>query len=213
MLKKLFEFDFVMKVYLADASLLVSGDAFNKFYNEMPPGRRAKIDRCRNDKDKRLSLCAGILLKKALEDIGRSELIEEIVISEKGRPGFAKETGIDFNLSHSGDMAMCVIAHSPVGCDIQLMKPTDGKIAGRHFTEAEKNYVFEMEDPEIISDRFYRIWVMKEAYTKLSGEGISREFDSFNVLDIDSFWEMTLGDYRLCVAGWDKNEDIQVVYT
>jgi len=197
-----------MNIYLADASSLKSGDAFNKYYNEMTSDRQTKIDRCRNDKDKRLSLCAGILLKRAFEDAGKENLLSQITVSEKGRPCLFEDAGIDFNISHSGNMAMCVISDNPIGCDIQLMKPTDGKIADRHFSVDEKEYIFSSEDTSELCDRFYRIWVMKEAYTKLTGEGITRPFDSFDVLKMNIFWEKRIDDYRLCAAGIDSETEI-----
>lgn len=195
-----------MNIYIADASPLKSGDVFMKYYNEMPKDRRIKVDKLRNDSAKRLSLCAGILLNKALSDLNRIELSNHIISMENSRPGFDKDYGIDFNLSHSGNMAMCVISESKVGCDIQLMKPTDGKIATRFFTDPERDYVFAVDDPSEINDRFYRIWARKEAYTKVTGEGISKDFKSFDVLDADSFWEYSYGDYRMCVAGNTKEK-------
>jgi len=199
-----------MNIYVADASPLKCGDVFSKYYNEMPIDRRSKIDKLKNESDKRLSLCAGILVKKAFEDIEREYLLNEIIALENGRPGLPKTAGIDFNVSHSGDMAVCALSDSSVGCDIQLMKPTDAGIAKRFFSEEEKQYVFAGDDPLEITDRFYRIWTRKEAYTKLTGEGILKDFKSFNVLEMSLFWEHTIGNYRLCAAGDVKSGQVQL---
>lgn len=197
-----------MNIYVADTSPLISGDVFDKYYNEMSDARRNKIDKLKNDTDKRLSLCAGILINRAFCDIGRRDLLNKIAVLENGRPGLPEAAGIDFNVSHSGDMAVCVLSDSPVGCDIQLMKPTDARIAKRFFSEDEKKYVFADDNPSEITDRFYKIWTRKEAFTKLTGEGIMKDFQSFSVLDSESFWEKTIGNYRLCVAGDVESEQV-----
>lgn len=200
----------MIKVYIADTSPLTDGDVFFNNYNKMSAYRRDKIDRYKNDSDKRLSLGAGILLNMAFTDIGRPDLTEQITVKDNGRPFVNSGSGIDFNLSHSGQMAMCVIADHAVGCDIQQMKDTDGKVAMRCFSDAEREYVFAVRDEKEICRRFYRIWVMKEAYTKLTGEGISRDFRSFNVLETENmFRERSFDDYMLCVAGTDENEEIE----
>lgn len=191
-----------MNIYIADASPLSLGDAFNKYYNLMPEYRRNKIDRCKQEKDKCLSLCAGILLDRALSDQGKSHLLKTVTTGVNGKPVLEDDT-IHFNLSHSGNMAMCVVADFPVGCDVQKIGKDNSNIARRFFAEDEMEYVFEDDNPENIRDRFYRLWVMKEAYVKLSGEGIAKDFKTFSVLDADvSFWEYEQDGYKYAVASY-----------
>ena len=193
-----------MNIYIADASPLSSGDAFNKYYNLMPEFRRNKIDRCKLEKDKCLSLCAGILLDRALSDLGKSHLLSTITVGTNGKPAL-EDDSIHFNLSHSGNMAMCVVADFPVGCDVQKTAKDNSSIARRFFTEDEIEYVFADENSENVRDRFYRVWVMKEAYVKLSGEGIAKDFKTFSVLDTDVFfWEYEKDGYKYAVASHFK---------
>ena len=222
----------MLKIYILDASPLKNGELFNSIYETMTPYRKTRIDRLKPAASKRESLGAGYLLSRALSELGCSYLLDALKDGPNGKPYFdcsllpsGKSDDIFFNLSHSGEMVMCAIAHKPVGCDIQKMDKDVFKIARRCYAEGEKNYVLgkyaadEFEDadlrdiiPELeikgINDRFYRIWVMKEAYTKLSGEGIQRDFRSFDVLDVPGhFLEYKLNDHRLAVC-MDENDDI-----
>ena len=63
---------------------------------------------------------------------------------------------------------MCV-SEKEIGIDIE--KITDRgfeKIVRRIFGEKEKEYYFKNKTPQI----FYEIWTRKEAYSKISGDGI-----------------------------------------
>ena len=54
------------QICLLDTKALLDQEVYRYWYQKMPPGRRAKIDAFRFDKDKRLALGAGILLNDLL---------------------------------------------------------------------------------------------------------------------------------------------------
>ena len=198
----------MLKIYVADLSPLENTQIYENVYNSLPESRRNKADRVKPVEGKRESIGAAWLLKYSLRSMGRENLMDRIVVDESGKPGFDlsalqdMEGSLYFNLSHTRGMAMCVLSSEPVGCDIQIMNRNSIKIAKRFYTEQEKLYVFEglhndfendlidineLEEDirENICSRFYRVWVMKEAYVKLTGEGLSRDFGSFCVFDGD----------------------------
>jgi phosphopantetheine--protein transferase-like protein len=47
------------------------------------------------------------------------------------------------------------------------------RMAERFFSRAERQSLLECSLGEERTDRFYRLWVKKEAYAKLTGEGIA----------------------------------------
>ncbi|KJG34986.1 hypothetical protein UA70_15600 [Raoultella planticola] len=50
--------------------------------------------------------------------------LPEIIYAEHGKPGFSGETGLWFNLSHSGDdIALLFSDEGEVGCDIEVIRP------------------------------------------------------------------------------------------
>lgn len=157
------------RIYLLDTQWLEDADLYNLWYHKMPPERRQKIDRFRFEKDRRLSLGAGILLHHALSQAGAEE--DTLSYGENGKPFLAGRSDLCFNLSHSGQMAACAVSDLSVGIDIEKK---------RHFDENLIRYVF--LDPEIswvrnhVEDSdtgFTALWTIKESLMKYWGTGIS----------------------------------------
>ena len=77
---------------MQDSLLLIDTDAFcgegvfAHFFAKMPPERQKKIDAFKFDRDKRLSLGAGVLLETVAAQAGAGELC----YGEKGKPFFAQ---------------------------------------------------------------------------------------------------------------------------
>ena len=91
---------------------------------------------------------------------------EDFLESENGKPSL-KDNPVYFNVSHSGLLWMCIIGGAPCGIDIQQEKDCSfEKIAQRHFNEAEQEYV----KGEGLGG-FFRLWTMREAYGKYTGQG------------------------------------------
>ena len=173
-----------LKVYLADIAPLWDDAVFDEYYREALPERRRKVDGYRQKAPKCRSLGAGILLKKALADAGVSAESADIVISEGGKPVLKNgDTKVFFNLSHSGDRAMCVISDCPVGCDVETVKENK-RVADRFFTKAEAKIAGES------ADSFTRLWTLKESFIKTTGEGLGRGLNSFS-LDFDADGSVT----------------------
>ncbi len=96
--------------------------------------------------------------------------------NERGRPSFAGNTGLDFSISHSGNISVAALIDSPsgrVGVDIERIdekkEDTHRRIADRYFGEEERA-IFEDSGSAV---EFYKIWTAKEAKAKLSGVGLS----------------------------------------
>jgi 4'-phosphopantetheinyl transferase len=103
-----------------------------------------------------------------------------------GKPLVAN-SGIEFNLSHSGDWVLFAFtlschAEMKLGVDIEQMRtfPDMRDVARVNFSAAE----FARWDAAPESDRtaaFYRCWTRKESFIKAIGEGLSCPLDSFEV--------------------------------
>lgn len=92
---------------------------------------------------------------------------------EHGKPDFA-EGGYHFNLSHSGDYVCLAVDQNQIGIDIQKMCPLrDLKVAEHFFTMREQEALKAYDEKQAQELLFYTIWVKKEAYAKLTGEGIT----------------------------------------
>ena len=165
-----------IKSYLFDISS-INEETFNKLLPLLKPYRKEKIDRLSNKNAKYLSLAVELLIKKACEDFGIDYLNKEIVFNENGKPSF-KNSKYFFNTSHSGKYALCVISDKEVGCDIEEIKEYKEKVAKRFFTTKENEYLDLTNDKD---ELFYRLWTIKESYSKCIGKGLTIPLNSFEV--------------------------------
>ena len=94
--------------------------------------------------------------------------------NEKGKP-YIENLPVHYNVSHSANMWMAMVGPAPCGIDLQVLKECDyEKIAARHFTPEEQNYVRLWG-----IDGFFRIWTRREAYGKYTGQGFFGEMPAF----------------------------------
>lgn len=154
------------RIYAADVSVFSDRQLFDAVYARMPLYRQRKIDRFRFDKDKYLSLGAGALLLKALENA--DILYSRVFVSENGRPDVGED--FFFNLSHSGELAVCAVSDRRVGIDTEIVRGFSDALARRVFSEKEIAFCRSFDD----TDRVYtRMWTAKESIMKKTGEGLS----------------------------------------
>ena len=109
----------------------------------------------------------------------------EIQRTDRGKPFFV-DIPVEFSLSHSGVMWMCMFSDTPCGLDLQEAEADRDweAIAKRRYTAEEQHYV-DLWGVE----GFYEIWVRKEAFGKCTGRGIFSQMPS-----------MVDEDYELCEA-------------
>ena len=157
----------------------------------------------------------------AIEELSFAQLLErqekwktsfplEYTYGPHGKP-YLKNYPYYFSISHSGDYVFCVLSEQEVGADIQQKAEyVKEGVVQRFFAEEEKNYWEKCASEEEKRDSFYRMWCRKEAYGKLTGEGIA-DVVSVNMCDIrdDStsmqyeIEEYTLQDgYQLAICKW-----------
>lgn len=97
-----------------------------------------------------------------------------------GKPYLPQYPGIQFNLSHSGPWGACALSETPVGVDLELVRPLRQNVAGRFFTPTEQTFLARQPDPE---QAFFRLWTRKESFIKALGKGLTMPLNSFSVLE------------------------------
>lgn len=93
------------------------------------------------------------------------------------------ESGITFNLSHSGGIALYAFARRrEIGVDVeQIRRDFDVEsIAQRFFSISEREQLAALPESEKV-EAFFRCWTRKEAYIKAIGEGLSLPLSQFDV--------------------------------
>lgn len=108
-----------------------------------------------------------------------------------------------FSLSHSGEYVFCAVSDREIGADIQRCLPRkDHNLEKRFFSERER-LLLEGRSGEERENLFYRLWTKKEAYGKLTGDGIGQAvgMDTEALSDRVSFEEWQLpGQYCMAVC-------------
>lgn len=91
----------------------------------------------------------------------------------QGKPFFA-DLSLYFSLSHSGRAVFLAVSQEEIGADIQNVRRADWRALAKRFYG--KQELCELEacgDAEQAKKLFYRLWTQKEAYGKLTGEGVA----------------------------------------
>lgn len=104
-------------------------------------------------------------------------------LGEKGKPSLRDYTGLRFNLSHSGKLAVFAFAiDCEVGIDIEEIRPVSDldSVAINSFSpnEAADLLWLPKEQRQVA---FFACWTRKEAFLKAIGEGLDVSLDSFQV--------------------------------
>ena len=103
--------------------------------------------------------------------------------SERGKPKLLFETDLQFNVSHSGGLAIFAFTHGcEPGVDVEKHKPmSDLQNIARRFFCAEECAQLTAQPEYERADAFFRCWTRKEAYIKATGDGLSAPLDQFQV--------------------------------
>ncbi len=167
-----------MKLYIADVSSLLTPSRFARLYPLVSQTRQEKIDRLRMPRDKSLCLGTGLLLQWALMEARITQ--PRFAYGRNGKPYLENDPHVHFNLSHSGLRAICVLADTPVGCDVEEAGKYRPEIAARFFAPVE--YQALLAQPEEERDGcFTRLWTLKESFLKATGLGLSVPLDAFAI--------------------------------
>lgn len=109
-----------------------------------------------------------------LHSVWPEKEMPEIRVEESGRPCQTLYPELDFNISHSGNLAACIVAEGRAGCDIQTMKRRFCPAAAKRFFHSEEyDYIEQAADEKERKRRFYTLWVLKEAHVKLLGTSVT----------------------------------------
>lgn len=103
-----------------------------------------------------------------------------------GKPRLAgnlSSAGLEFNLSHSGRVALIAVARGrEVGIDVELIEEDFPfhSVAQRFFTRAEVA-ALEKLPAHLQRETFYRCWTSKEALLKAKGTGLSAPLEELQI--------------------------------
>jgi len=174
----------------------------------LSPEERERLARFKFERDRRRYLVAHI----ALHDILRRYLPSEPArvsfdIGANGKPRLPHapaSSDVEFNLSHSHEMALLAVCHKrEVGIDIEYVKEDFEcqEVAERFFSARE---IAAMRGLPVSLQRqaFFKCWTSKEAFLKAKGTGLSGALDVVEItLTAADQVRITAG-----VPGWSLSE-------
>jgi 4'-phosphopantetheinyl transferase len=156
----------------------------------LSPDERERADRYRFKADSLRYVQARCLLREVLSFYKKCTP-EEIIFeyTKHGKPCLKGEPhgGVQFNVSHSGDMvAVAVSCGRRVGIDIEKIRDdiSESDTSLRFFSETEIAAI-QNSHGRAKAELFFRIWTRKEALLKATGEGIGGLPGSPDLLDND----------------------------
>ncbi len=198
------------EIRIFDTAVFIDPSEYEKAYLFVDSDRREKADSFKLQKDKLLSLGAGYLLKKTLNEFGVDAI--SIEYNREGKPCLKNRGDLFFNLSHSGKYAALVLYDNEVGIDIQKISNASEKLIRRVSTDKECEYLMNLPK-EKRNEEFARLWTTKESYLKFRGIGLAASLTELEVnlrgelsLSINgkreavSFIEYPLSGYKLTIC-------------
>lgn len=178
----------------------------------MSAARLEKIDSICGDDGKRQSAAAEMALVRAMARENGTPLQS---VAWRALPGGKPviDGGLHFSLSHSGDVAVCAVSEHEIGADAEAPRRIPCGMRRKILSERETHAA----DRDLLS-----IWVAKESYLKLTGEGLKRSMTGFSaaedrilgaqgeVLAHTSRLRLPMQGYELCVCS-EQMEDAVLI--
>ncbi|MFF4764733.1 4'-phosphopantetheinyl transferase family protein [Streptomyces sp. NPDC001292] len=144
---------------------------------------RARLDRLRGEGARRRFLGARMLARHALSArSGRPVHAWRFRTGPWGRPEPEPPCeGLRFNLSHTEGLIACVVTHGrDCGVDVECAPASPDAVTHLvpHLADAERAELAGLP-PGARAERLSELWVLKEAYLKALGTGITRDLAGF----------------------------------
>jgi len=163
-----------------------------RYENIISSDETERMERFRFEQHRLIFLIAHVFLREVLSrymDCSPSSITYRL--NPYGKPSLclsADESGVSFNLSHTDGLVCCaVVKEGDIGVDVESTKQSvsGDEIGERFFSTSESAEMMELESEDVRNERFCRLWVLKEAYIKAKGMGLSLPLDlfSFHFLD------------------------------
>ena len=150
--------------------------------------KRARLQklRCRGEYER--ILLGDFLLRRVLSDVtGTAPEQLAFTFGEHQKPQLASRADVQFNLSHSGEYAVCAVSEQPVGIDTEQPAEIAHSLAREFFHPDEAAFLDGLPET-LYQEYFFRLWTLKEAYVKYLGTGLTTALDSFSFVGKDQIF-------------------------
>lgn len=157
------------------------------FADLLSSAERERAARFKFDKHRRPYVVAHAGLRLILSQYLKTEPADlQFFTGVNGKPSLAPEfagSGLQFNLSHSHEMALLgVTRRHEIGVDIEWIKEDYGfdEVAEQFFTKKEVSQLRALP-VDLRRQAFFKCWTSKEAFLKAKGTGLSGNLDEVEI--------------------------------
>jgi 4'-phosphopantetheinyl transferase len=194
-------------VWYASTENIVPDIKQSKFYLSLSSEEKKRSESFIFNKDKDQYILAHGLLREILSKYsGFSSSELDFGLSEKGKPFILNKMGfvLEFSLTHTRGLVACVISLDNVcGIDAETIRHLEDaeSLFSSICSQQEMSKLHQENNQEKRQLQFYKYWVLKEAYVKALGEGLSFGMNrvAFNILEYNINSCFVDGDK---IAGW-----------
>lgn len=112
---------------------------------------------------------AGLRLLKQMYEETTGQPMPNVYRTDRGKPYFL-DSPVHFSISHTPRHVFCVLSDKPVGIDAEETdRQVNLALAEKILSEPEKERFAQVEDKH---QALLKLWVLKEARAKCSGQGL-----------------------------------------
>lgn len=158
-------------IYINDEIGDISEKALEEALQMLPEWRKVQALQFKHHVGRVESTFSYLLLCEALRERGILEPPTFVYGKEgqEGKPSMKEHPELFFNLSHCKLAVVCAVAEHAVGVDVEALGRYSERLAAYTMNEKELAEIAAAADRDVA---FTRLWTMKEATMKLTGEGI-----------------------------------------
>lgn len=175
------------EVHAWKAPLIASEDEYSTLQRVLSTDERERARRFYFERDRRRwTIAHGVLRILLARYLNTDTHALQFVTNDYGKPALAPplaHTGLQFNLSHSAEMALYAFTYQrQVGIDVEFMRPDiEGELLARSHFSASEYTALQALPPSLQTEAFFQCWSRKESYIKAKGKGLSIPLDQFDV--------------------------------
>ncbi|MCS6815117.1 MAG: 4'-phosphopantetheinyl transferase superfamily protein [Cyanobacteria bacterium] len=142
----------------------------------LSPDERQRAERFRFPRDRQRFVAGRGWLRTLLARyLNITPTLVQFEYLSHGKPVLVNDPTIQFNLSHSQDLALCVVTRQhAVGIDVEYLRPVAANDIAQRFFRPNEWTTLATLNPEEQQSAFFRYWTCKEAYLKACGDGLGK---------------------------------------
>lgn len=169
----------------ADPGAWLETQGHERALADLAESERARARRFRRQRDRDMYVAAHALLRRWVGDALEFAPAELVFTDDPGQRPELREPGprgLVFNLSHTRDRVALILARG-LACGVDVEHVDRGidpdELAARVYAPSERAWLAASEGTAQKRDRFFRLWTVKEAYSKARGLGFALDFPSY----------------------------------